>query len=173
MLLKTDRLTRQIMYFIKMALALSYMILMVSHSSLCQESISSAGSSNQSGNYFLSWTLGEIITGNSTNSEITIYQGLLPAEITLFSVSEHDSINDHIVIYPNPTSNMITIECKSSISQSLFLQLQDINGRIFYKIEEIDRNTVNIDLKNISAGIYFLNLFEDNKLFKSYKVIKR
>jgi len=64
---------------------------------------------------------------------------------------------DKIVIYPNPTSNNITIETDNSSVQSVDIQIVNIIGQVV--LEEKNDNligNIQIDVSNLSSGVYFL-----------------
>jgi len=68
-----------------------------------------------------------------------------------------------IVVYPNPTQNIITIETRLVIE----VEVYDIMGKLI-----IDKNTKRIDLSGHPNGVYNLILIYNNKRFNT-KVIKQ
>jgi hypothetical protein len=75
----------------------------------------------------------------------------------------------NISIYPNPTSDNLTIDHNMI---NCTAQILDISGRL---IKSVDLNEMSgsIDLKDVSAGLYFLNLVSEGQLMHSQKVIKQ
>jgi len=69
-----------------------------------------------------------------------------------------------IVVYPNPTKNLITIETRLEIE----IEVYDIMGRLL--IEE--KNTKRLDLSNLSNGLYNLSIIHNNKRY-SKQIIKQ
>ena len=49
----------------------------------------------------------------------------------------------------------------------------DINGKIIQKNKEITDNNTNIDISVLPLGIYFLNITTNEKLLKTFKIIKK
>jgi len=69
-----------------------------------------------------------------------------------------------IVVYPNPTKNVITIETRLEIE----IEVYDMMGRLL--IEE--ENTKRLDLSNLSKGLYNLSIIYNNKRH-SKQIIKQ
>jgi len=77
-------------------------------------------------------------------------------------------IND-VSVYPNPVGNQLIIE---SLNQTdLIIQLLDISGRTI-KIEYADKLKTAIDMSDLNAGTYFVNIVNSNAKYR-YKVVKQ
>ncbi|MEO0216688.1 MAG: T9SS type A sorting domain-containing protein, partial [candidate division WOR-3 bacterium] len=65
-------------------------------------------------------------------------------------------------IYPNPTKGMIRLRFNSPDERKITIQLYDVCGRLVYKEDiaksNIAMNELLITPKNLSAGIYFVQL---------------
>ncbi len=85
------------------------------------------------------------------------------------SVDENDEKED--IIYPNPTTNSVTI--KTDCGQpNVHYQIIDAQGRVFAeKDANIANSALQIDFTKYPAGSYLIRLFCGNEIF-SYKVIK-
>jgi hypothetical protein len=70
------------------------------------------------------------------------------------SINEFDEAG--IAIYPNPTSDRITI--KSENNQINSILISDIGGKIIYSHDKIESISTDIDLSSFSNGIYFVTL---------------
>ncbi|MEW5675852.1 T9SS type A sorting domain-containing protein [Flavobacterium enshiense] len=72
-------------------------------------------------------------------------------------------------VYPNPVSNILTVDCKESFDS---LTIYDINGRILRKLESGNERQLQIDVNDFSQGMYFLEAQADNRK-KVIKFIKK
>ena len=75
---------------------------------------------------------------------------------------------NHIKIYPNPTSNYIIIEIDNKIDRNYTLQVLNISGQVVYA-EEIKNNEMikkNIDLSEYSKGVYFIRVISDSSSYQ-------
>jgi hypothetical protein len=80
------------------------------------------------------------------------------------NVIDFDTNDKSINVYPNPTTNNITISIsKEDISKPLTWKLYDLNGKIM-----LSGFTNTINLESLSKGIYILKVNDFNK-----KIIKR
>ena len=126
-------------------------------------------------------------TGSASNT-ILLDGSLLPLGINSFSVhawndnscSDNDTIlvdvqvcsginelaSDGFKIYPNPSEGVFYIES----GQSYFARITDLKGVLVFE-KQFQKGTEKINLKNISKGIYFLELQTDQKIFKTKLVL--
>jgi hypothetical protein len=79
------------------------------------------------------------------------------------------SLAGYITIYPNPASNMITIETTELLNQSE-LTILNVNGRVFDHKKLSEPRTV-IDISYLQAGVYFVRL-TSHSLMKMFKIVK-
>lgn len=92
--------------------------------------------------------------------ELTIYSKVLSSDI---------SEDDHILnIYPNPVSDVLTIETKNIPGAGVISILNVLGaGMISKQVSSLDKN--NLDVSALQPGIYFLEISKSN----GQKVIKR
>jgi hypothetical protein len=91
------------------------------------------------------------------------------AEATCISGIDEKNMNSNIIVYPNPAQNMITV--KSPENLVLNIKIADLFGRI---INDINTNsqTVEIDISNLSVGIYFISIWDSQSKTIKKKIIK-
>ena len=124
--------------------------------------ISSSGAfySNSSG--MLSTTVGEMTmveTFSASGSILT--QGFQQPEDWPVSITEIPAAAGDIMIYPNPTSGMFTLNYTSSSSGANVIKLYNLVGQVVYtqSVEQsAGSNTVSFDIGTLSQGIYMLEL---------------
>ena len=75
------------------------------------------------------------------------------------------SISNQVSIYPNPTSDMISLSTDLTIDK---IEVFNVYGKLILA----ERNKKTISLKNISTGIYFMKFYSDGK-FGNKKFIKQ
>ncbi len=61
----------------------------------------------------------------------------------------------HVSYYPNPTSGSLTIECEYPIQQ---IEIRNLNGQIVFKSQTNSSENIEVDLKELVGGMYFLYL---------------
>lgn len=76
-------------------------------------------------------------------------------------------------IFPNPTSNQVTIE-STIILENVLIQIVDINGKILLNQKIAEFKTYTIDCSNWSNGAYVISLADaKNSLYSSKLIITR
>ena len=69
-----------------------------------------------------------------------------------------------IVVFPNPTQNILTIETRLEIK----VEVYDLMGKLLIKTKNINR----LDLSDLSNGLYNLSIIHDNKRYNK-QIIKQ
>ena len=95
-------------------------------------------------------------SGQSTGWEIS-YETIV---LNACSIS-----GDKLEIFPNPTQNVIYVKTGTEIISNV--SIIDINGRVLKT--EIGKQNISIDISNVSAGLYFIVV--ENENYKSTKRI--
>ena len=74
-------------------------------------------------------------------------------------VSIHESDEDNILLFPNPTNGKLQINALPSSSYKAATELVDVNGKIVHSYEyQITNNELTIDIENLSSGTYLLQV---------------
>jgi hypothetical protein len=136
-----------------------------------QQSVNAAGAESVNANGQLSFSIGEIFYISKSSSENTLSEGVQQA----YNISEVAGIrsidlNLNINIYPNPSSDKLTIQLDSFIDK-LTIQLTDIEGKLIAN-QSIMSDDTSIEIQNLSTGLYLLSVYVDMRLYKTFKIIK-
>lgn len=80
----------------------------------------------------------------------------------------------NILIYPNPTTDHVTLASDGLDynNQLNSYQLYNYQGKLL-KQDSIQQTKTEIDLSNLSSSIYLIQVFVDEKLWKTFKIIKQ
>ncbi|PCI94138.1 MAG: hypothetical protein COB15_14850 [Flavobacteriales bacterium] len=99
--------------------------------------------------------------GNSCiNSDTTI--------ITVDICTGIDNISTDygIIIYPNPSTGQFTIEKPNDLNKKVQVKLLDATSKlILEKVIPVGKQKIEMDIRNYSKGIYYLQLIVDDKIF--------
>jgi hypothetical protein len=79
-----------------------------------------------------------------------------------------------LMIYPNPVTNnaMISLSSREQVSQGQ-LQIFDMFGSKVMEINDLNTNSINIDCKNLSSGVYSLRLnFNTDQSIRGKMVVR-
>jgi hypothetical protein len=110
---------------------------------------------------------GQVLTPGSTIENSNV----VSSSCSLVLATNENTISDsNIKIYPNPASELITIDRSDYFSnQNLDVQLVNSFGQVIYKANSIISNYT-IPVQSYPEGVYFL-IVSNNESFKSHKVI--
>jgi hypothetical protein len=84
-------------------------------------------------------------------------------------LSEEDVASDEVTLYPNPAGNVVNINLPGKKWTSV--EVQNPNGVTVIVQSAEDRETVSVDVTDLSAGVYYVKL--KGKTVKVIKFIKR
>ena len=76
-------------------------------------------------------------------------------------------------VFPNPASSEVFVNLEKNISGKL--SVLDLQGRIVLSVDVLNRKSISLDVSNIQAGNYFIeieNETESNKLIKKLVIVK-
>ena len=98
--------------------------------------------------YFYNWSIDESCTGTLSNSEMTA---------------------SNILVYPNPTSNNLTIDLGDLNGVKTTIKLYDPSGKIVF--EKKSPSTLMIDVSGFAKGMYSLEITTDEQVLRSQVII--
>ena len=135
----------------------------------------------------------EIGTVNSTGT-LTFHGTLGAADITSFGVDADEnlyvvafgggsiyklkdnttmSIDDHkmknIILYPNPASDFIVLEFGNNVVSEV--SIININGKYLGTFENANNNSLQLDVSDLSSGVYFVKLTNSEGLSSFKKLL--
>jgi len=135
------------------------------------ELISSSGDVFCNSNYQLDWSIGECITETFNSESFIFAQGFHQGD---YIVTEIENLsNIEAIVYPNPTSDLIILRfTKNTEFEKSNYTITDLTGKdlVTYKIQsELEQ----IDFSNYANGFYLLTITQDNKIIKTFQIIKK
>ena len=76
-------------------------------------------------------------------------------------------VNDFgILIYPNPSTGMFTIEKPNGLNKEIKVKLLDVTSKLIQsKVIPISKQKIEIDITNYSKGVYYILLIVDDETF--------
>ncbi len=77
---------------------------------------------------------------------------------------------EYINIYPNPSSGTFTVTNPQGFKNLVGLEITDITGKIIYMTR--GHAPMQIDISNQPAGIYFINIKTENKIYTEKIIIQ-
>ena len=144
--------------------------------SIAPQSVNSGGTKMTQANGSLSFTVGELVVLNLTDSQGNTLGGGFTAGATLTtaSIQETDAAVLDVSVFPNPTSDLLNIRINHSSIEQVVVSITDLQGKEVYngKYAGIS-NTIGINTASFSTGNYILSLKNSsNAVLGTYKIIK-
>ncbi len=138
-----------------------------------QQSINTSGGNGSGAGGSFSYTIGQIDNVSAKGTGGSIDQGVQQAfEIEVLGTDTFANINLEMKAYPNPTTANLNLKITNYSIENLNYQLFDISGRIISK-NKITSEETTISMENLSAGNYLLQIAENEKTLKTFKIAKK
>ena len=68
----------------------------------------------------------------------------------------NNNLSEGLTLYPNPSASFITINSKNQPIENV--NINDISGKQIIDFKNLNTETKNIDISNLSKGIYFISI---------------
>jgi hypothetical protein len=136
-----------------------------------ENSVAAGGDATGSGGS-ISYSVGQVVyTVNSDNNTV-ITQGIQQTyEVSDISAIGETAINLNVSVYPNPTTNFISMELENNELDGLSYQLIDFQGKIISNTKVAETKT-NISMLELPQATYFIHVVKNNQTVKTFKIIK-
>ena len=93
-----------------------------------------------------------------------------------YEISSEDGLDIYpsvsVKAYPNPVTDYLILSFSSFDLYGIKVILTDSKG-VFLRLSEIVEAESRIDMASLSAGVYFLKVLKDNRLLKTFKILKK
>jgi hypothetical protein len=136
-------------------------------------------SSNASGGYASgstgssSCSVGPVVYVTDTATNGAVSKGVQqPFDIYVTTGIQETEINLSILVYPNPTSNFLTLEIGNIGFKELTYKLINGQGKLLEQ-KSIISNTTSIELTLLLNSSYFIEISNDLTTIKTFKIIKK
>lgn len=138
-----------------------------------QNTIPATGGNADGSGGSVNYTVGQLVYNTYEGTNGSAAQGVQqPYEISVVTGIENASgISLEIMVYPNPTTEFISLKIENHEVPKLSYQLYDSNGSLLQD-QKIESNETSIMMSNLSPAIYFLKVTDYKEVVKTFKIIK-
>ena len=121
----------------------------------------------------VSYTVGQVFYTTNTGTNGSVAEGVhQPYEISVVvGIEQGKDINLICTVYPNPATDLLTLEVEIPDNENLFFQLYDVMGKLMVSKKLIAIRTT-IPMANLAPATYFLKVTDNQKVVKTFKIIK-
>jgi hypothetical protein len=138
-----------------------------------QEVTAAAGGDASGSGGTASYTVGQVSYITNAGTGGSVAQGVQQAYVVSI-VSEIDESNDitlRFSAYPNPVTGILTLRIEGNIHIRYVVSLYDVKG-ICLENKDTEGIETDIDLSKLVPSTYFLKVTNDNKVLKTFKILK-
>ena len=119
----------------------------------------------------VAYSVGQIVYTTSTGTTGSVAQGVEQAyEIYSVGIKE-TSLNISLSVFPNPTSDFLTLKVEDYNNETLSFDLLDEQGKLILS-EQITNQETQVAMSTLARGSYFINIVQANKQIQTFKIIK-
>ncbi len=137
-----------------------------------QESVNATGGNASGSEGSASYSVGQVVYTTNTGTNGSVAQGVQqPFEISVVTGIEETTISLFIFVYPNPTTDYLTLKVDKFELLTLSFQLFDMNGKLLQN-KKVTDNETSINMSNLVPATYFVKVIEGNKELKTFKIIR-
>ena len=142
-----------------------------------QSAIVPLGGDAQGDGGSVSYTVGQIASQTATNSDgsVSVAEGVQqPYEILTVGVDDYPQIALNAKVYPNPTENLAQLRLNGLEipTEGFRAILFDGNGKRLQNFSVVDDIT-SFQIGQYATGIYYLELRDDQRILKTFKVVRK
>jgi Secretion system C-terminal sorting domain len=120
----------------------------------------------------ISYSIGQVNYISTISTSGTILQGVQqPFEIITLGINDMYQIQLTATVYPNPTTQNVTLSILDFDLADLQYTLHDMHGKIITQ-SKMQQAETQIDMANLAAAHYFLQVSNSNQILKTFKIIK-
>ncbi len=141
---------------------------------LAQQTLPAAGGKGEGSGGSVTFTVGQVTQETLSGNGTTVLQGVqIPYEIYVVTgKKEYPGITLTCTVYPNPAADHLTLKLKNVPPGNLTAALFDLNGKLITN-REINAQEISIPLDKVTPGTYLLKVTDNQKILKTFKIIKK
>jgi len=137
-----------------------------------QESLHSAADDISTSLGSIYYSIGQITYTTDRETNGSVSRGVQqPHEITVLVGAEEKNIELEMSVYPNPTTDFLTLRVKEYDVKNLTAVLYDIKGQLIRQID-LSGQQAQIDLTDLTKSTYLLQVKKGGNVVKIFKVIR-
>jgi len=120
----------------------------------------------------VSYSVGQVTYNTHVGSSGSVAEGVQqPFEISIVTGIEETSIQLDLAVYPNPTTNYLTLKVENNEFSTLNYQLFDLQGKLIAD-NKLTNNSTQIKMANLRRATYLLKVSNNQKTIKTFRVVK-
>jgi uncharacterized repeat protein (TIGR01451 family) len=118
------------------------------------------------------------VAGDLVSNNAAIFFDSNPAIVTntfdtkfVTLLSTVDNALGNFIMYPNPASDIVTFSMENTIETIQSLSITDVLGKTVMTINDNSSNEINVDVSNLSKGVYLVEITTESNLKATKKLV--
>lgn len=122
----------------------------------------------------ISYSVGQTVYTTNTSPEGYVIQGVQqPYEISVMTGNyESKGINLEFSVFPNPSTEFVSLKIQNYKVEKLSYELYDVNGKLL-ESNQIQSSETKIVMTKYIRSAYFLKIRDNKAAVKEFKIIKK
>jgi hypothetical protein len=138
-----------------------------------QQGIVSAGAEATGASGTVSWSAAQVVYCQWSDVTGFLTEGVQQPYELFNPIGINELQQDPgLKLYPNPTSGNVTLKVTDPDLIKLDVYIYDMQGTRLREVSA-DKEEIGIPMEDLASGTYFLNIFQNNKPYWSFKIIKK
>lgn len=138
--------------------------------------INASGNDATSSSGTVTYSIGQLFYTYIGSSVYNVAQGIQHEESSESLSTSENTVEPkiEIFIFPNPTTDYVTLNMEGLEyeNEPQSYQLYDLQGRLLIQ-NTIKQTETQINLSQLNSSIYLLQVYSNNKVLKTFKIIKK
>lgn len=125
----------------------------------------------------VAYSIGQVFYTNIGLTAYNVAEGIQHGEVALQNLATPENLIEpkaEISVFPNPTTDYVNINMTGLEFENgpRSYQLYDLQGRLL-KQNTLNDTETQVNLNDVSSSIYILRVYVNNKVLKTFKIIKK
>jgi hypothetical protein len=155
----------------KTSIIFSSLLVSVSLSVKAQSASLSGGGEANGTSGSVSYSIGQLVYTSVSNTNGSVCQGVQQTYKISSAGLLISDIDFSLSVFPNPTTNLITLDVGKYSNLGLNYVLIDGAGKQIQTSKIIDKQT-NIDMNKLPTATYMVEVYQEKKKVQSFKILK-
>ena len=138
-----------------------------------QSAVSASGGESSGSGGSASYTVGQTFYSANVGTSGQVSEGVQQS-YEIYDVTEVQnplSANISLSVFPNPTSDFLTLRIDGDYIDGFNCTMYDISGKEIM-LQQIGSSETSIDMQSLSPATYFVRVTKDKNEVKTFKIVK-
>ena len=141
-------------------------------SSHAQVSLGTTGGDLSGNGGGVSYSVGQYLSAVRVGDMTTLQLGVQQAfEISVVTSTDEELLALNPIVFPNPSRGRIYLKLNQNYHQSYQYRLLDLQGKVLEQAR-LAENINSIDLTSYAAQVFFISIYHQERMLKTFKIIK-